>query len=98
MQDDALGRVLNRLTAEDVLFVASDHGFLGAKECFYIIEYLCRRGLLERGVSSISGRKKVLRFGREAAQKMHLLGFVRKVRKMYTSRDSTPVSQKRGSH
>ncbi len=69
--DDALGRVLNRLTAEDVLFVASDHGFVGARNWFYINEYLCRNNLLQRGMSAEMTRARLIGFGREAAQKMN---------------------------
>ena len=95
--DDALGRVLNRLTPEDVLFVASDHGFVGARKWFYINEYLCRRNLLQRGSSAMTTRAKLIEFGREAAQKVHLLGSVRKVRKAFTSLDDTPIIEKKQS-
>ena len=95
--DDALGRVLNRLTAEDALFVVSDHGFVGARKWFYINEYLCRRNLLKRGSSVESARTQLIGYGREAAQKMHLLGLIHKVRKVYASRDATPIIEKKQS-
>jgi predicted AlkP superfamily phosphohydrolase/phosphomutase len=95
--DDALGRVLNRLTADDLLFLVSDHGFVGARNWFYINEYLARRNLLQRGSSVESTRSRLVGYGRDAAQKMHLLGFIRKARKFYTSRDATPIIQKKQS-
>jgi predicted AlkP superfamily phosphohydrolase/phosphomutase len=96
--DDALGRVLNRLTPEDVLFVASDHGFVGARKWFYINEYLCRRNLLQRGPATETRRAKLTGFGREAAQKMHVLGLARKVRTAYRNLDDTPMMEKSKSH
>ncbi|HEV2581841.1 MAG TPA: alkaline phosphatase family protein [Ktedonobacteraceae bacterium] len=96
--DDALGRVLNRLTAEDVLFVASDHGFVGARKWFYINEYLCRRNLLQRDGNAESSRSKLIGFGREAAQKMHLLNLARKARKVYTDFSDEPMMEKSKSH
>ncbi|QBD81753.1 hypothetical protein EPA93_39590 [Ktedonosporobacter rubrisoli] len=95
--DDALGRVMKHLTAEDLLFVASDHGFVGAREWFYINEYLCRRNLLQRDAAAQSSRTKLLSVGREAAQKMHMLGLIRKFRKVYASLDSTPIIKKKQS-
>src|SRR5579875_79066 len=64
--DDALGRVLNRLTSQDVLFLASDHGFVGARKWFYINELLCREHLLERGTSAATTRARLVGYGREA--------------------------------
>ncbi len=96
--DDALGRVLNRLTPEDVLFVASDHGFVGAKKWFYINEYLCRRNLLQRDPTTETSRSKLIGFGREAAQRMHLLGLVRKLRTAYSNLDDAPLMEKSKSH
>jgi predicted AlkP superfamily phosphohydrolase/phosphomutase len=96
--DDALGRVLNRLTPEDVLFVASDHGFVGAKKWFYINEYLCRRNLLQRNPANETSRAKLIGFGRETAQKMHLLGLMRKARKVYRNLDDQPMMEKDSSH
>lgn len=96
--DDALGKVLNRLTPEDVLFVASDHGFVGARKWFYINEYLCRRNLLQRNPATQTSKAKLIGFGREAAQKMHLLGLIRKARKAYKSFDDQPLAEREGSH
>ena len=96
--DDALGRVLNRLTPEDAIFVTSDHGFVGARKWFYINEYLCRRNLLQRGTSATSAYAKAIGFGRESAQKLHLLGLVRRARKVYSSRDKTPIIEKKQNH
>lgn len=96
--DDALGRVLNRLTPEDVLFVASDHGFVGARKWFYINEYLCRRNLLQRNPATQTSKAKLIGFGRDAAQKMHLLGLVRKARKAYRNLDDQPMVEREGSH
>ena len=93
--DSALGSVLNRLTSEDVLFVASDHGFVGAKNWFYINEFLCRQALLHRGTSSETKRAKLAGFGREAAQKMHLLGTIRQARKTYEHLYGKPPVQKK---
>ncbi|GAC1652317.1 MAG: alkaline phosphatase family protein [Ktedonobacteraceae bacterium] len=95
--DDALGRVLNRLTPEDALFVVSDHGFVGARNWFYINEYLARRNMLQRGPDANSAKSKLLGIGREAAQKMHLLGLVRKLRKAYSNMDDTPIIEKKQS-
>lgn len=81
--DDALGRILNRLTPDDVLFVASDHGFIGAKKWFYINEYLRQRKLLQTSSSTETTRAQLVGFGRETARKMHLLGAARKVRRTY---------------
>lgn len=96
--DDALGRVLSRLTPEDVLFVASDHGFVGARKWFYINEYLCRRNLLQREPTTETIRARLFGFGREAAQKMHLLGSIRKLRRVYSNLDDTPMIEKKQNH
>ena len=94
--DDALGRVLNRLTSEDALFVASDHGFVGARKWFYINEYLSRKNLLARGDTKITPAK-LIGYGREAAQKMHLLGLARKVHKTYEHfHQKPPLEKKKG--
>ncbi len=93
--DDALGRVLNRLSPEDVLFVASDHGFVGARDWFYINEFLCRKSLLSRGTSVETKRAGLVGFGREAAQKMHLLGLVRQARKTYEHFYGKPAIEKK---
>lgn len=95
--DSALGCVLNRLTSNDVLFVASDHGFVGAREWFYINEYLCRRNFLQRDSNTDVGRARLLGAGRDLAQKLHMLHLVRKVRKFYTDMDSTPIREKKQS-
>ncbi len=97
--DDALGRVLNRLTPQDVLFLASDHGFVGARKWFYINEFLSRKNLLYRGTAPETQRAKLLGFGREAAQKMHLLHVVRKMRKTYDHfYGKPPVEKKKRSY
>lgn len=93
--DDALGRVLNRLSPEDVLLVASDHGFVGARKWFYINEYLCRRNLLQRGTSIASKRARLIGYGREAAQKLHLLQVAREARKAYQHFNNKPPVQKK---
>ncbi len=93
--DDALGRVLNRLTPADVLFVASDHGFVGARHWFYINEFLCRRHLLQRGTPSETKRARLIGYGREAAQKLHLLSLVREGRKAYEHFYAKPPIQKK---
>jgi len=84
--DDALGRVLNRLTAEDMLFVVSDHGFVGAKQWFYINEYLRRRQLLDAGSSPDQSQRLVIGPVREVARKLRLLGLARRTRKKYQER------------
>lgn len=95
--DDALGRVLNRLTPQDTLFLASDHGFVGARKWFYINEFLCRQNLLYRGATPETSRAKLIGFGREAAQKLHLLNVVRRMRKMYEQLyPKPPVEKKKG--
>ncbi len=81
--DDALGRVLHRLTAEDRLFVIADHGFMGAERWFYINEYLCRRNLLLRGASLERKRSQLIGYARAAAQQLHLLELARRVRDTY---------------
>jgi predicted AlkP superfamily phosphohydrolase/phosphomutase len=81
--DDALGRALNHLGPEDVLFVASDHGFIGAKKWFYINEYLRQRKLLQTSSASETTRAQLVGFGREAARKVGLLPLARKARKTY---------------
>ena len=93
--DDALGKAMSHLTSEDVLFVASDHGFIGARKWFYINEYLCRRDLLQRGPANTSVKARVLSAGREVAQKAHVLGMVRKVRKFYSSFNTTPIIEQK---
>ena len=99
--DDALGRVLSRLSAEDMLFVVSDHGFVGAKQWFYINEYLRRRGLLSRGSALSQNQAQVIGLGREVAQKLRLLGFAREARVTYQklrgdTQEKLPVQQRRG--
>ncbi len=95
--DDALGRVLNRLTPEDALFVVSDHGFVGARKWFYINEYLCRRNLLQRTPSTETKRAQLIGLGREAAKQLHLLGLIRQIRKAYANLDNTPIIEKKQS-
>ncbi len=95
--DDALGDVLNRLTPQDALFVASDHGFVGARNWFYINEFLCRQRLLHPGASPDTKHARLIGFGREAAQKMHLLGVVRQARKTYEHfYAKPPIEKKKG--
>ena len=99
--DDALGRVLKRLTPEDMLFVVSDHGFVGAKQWFYINEYLCRRNLLSRGSSGDVERDTLLGLGREVARSLHLQKLAREARQAYNrlqrrSEKSIPVEERKG--
>lgn len=95
--DDALGRILNRLTPEDVLFVASDHGFVGAKKWFYINEYLHQRKLLHYDESPTLSRGELKWYGRIVAEKLHLLGQARKLRKTYQHfYGKAPMEQKKG--
>lgn len=96
MLDDALGRVLSRLTPDDALFLASDHGFVGARTWFYVNEYLRLRNLLHDAEAD-SSRAWLIGIGRDVAQKAHLLGVVRRARKAVASRDATPIAQKRQS-
>ncbi|MGI9059864.1 MAG: alkaline phosphatase family protein [Ktedonobacteraceae bacterium] len=81
--DDALGRVLGHLTAEDMLFVVSDHGFVGLSTKFYINEYLCRQNLLQVPASRKRERSRLLGMGRDIAQRLHLLDATKKIRHRY---------------
>lgn len=83
MLDDALGLVLNRLTPDDVLFVASDHGFVGAKDWFYINEHLRRRKLLVYGSDMGTARARLVGYGREAALRLGMLNIARQARRAY---------------
>ena len=93
--DGALGDVLNRLTPQDALFVASDHGFAGARNWFYINEFLCRQHLLHRGTAPGAKHARLIGLGREAAQKMGLLGVIRQARKTYEHFYSKPPIEKK---
>ncbi len=86
---------MSRLSAEDRLFVVSDHGFVGAKQWFYINEYLRRRQLLD--VVSPRGQSQSWVIGpvREAARKLRLLGLARKTRKKYQERFDRRTSDER---
>nr|HET6902799.1 alkaline phosphatase family protein [Ktedonobacteraceae bacterium] len=81
--DDALGRVLGHLTAEDMLFVVSDHGFVGLSSRFYIYEYLRRQNLLQ--LTSLKKREwaVLIGMGRDIAQRLHLLDATNEVRNRY---------------
>ncbi|HEV7235145.1 MAG TPA: alkaline phosphatase family protein, partial [Ktedonobacteraceae bacterium] len=81
--DDALGRVLGHLTAEDMLFVVSDHGFVGLSTKFYINEYLCRQNLLQVPASKKRERSRFPGMGRDIAQRLHLLDAIKKIRHRY---------------
>jgi predicted AlkP superfamily phosphohydrolase/phosphomutase len=45
--DKALGMVLEKISAEDMLIIVSDHGFKGIRRQFYMQEYLYKQGLLQ---------------------------------------------------
>jgi len=81
--DDALGRVLQRLTPEDLLFVVSDHGFVGAKQWFYINEYLHRQKLLQYKPTFNRNPARSIGIAREIAQKTNLIGVARKARETF---------------
>lgn len=81
--DVALGRVLGHLTPEDMLFVVSDHGFVGISTRFYINEYLCRRNLLQLASSKKRERSRLIGIGRDIAQRMHLWDALNKIRHRY---------------
>jgi predicted AlkP superfamily phosphohydrolase/phosphomutase len=83
MLDDALGRVLARLTDDDVLFVASDHGFVGATNWIFINEYLRQHNLLSYGSPMATSRAKLVGYTREAARKLGILNLMRQGRKRY---------------
>jgi hypothetical protein len=95
--DDALGRVLQHLKPDDMLFVASDHGFVGARNWFYINEYLARRNMLQRGPATTNLKSRMFHVARETAQRTHLLGAARKVRKAFSNLDDTPIAEKQQS-
>ena len=84
--DDALGRVMAHLTPEDLLFVVSDHGFMGASEWFYINEYLQRHNFLQYASVYQAVRSHVISYGREGAKTLHLLQMTRRLREAFDYR------------
>jgi predicted AlkP superfamily phosphohydrolase/phosphomutase len=80
--DQGLGHILNQLTAEDTLFVVSDHGFQGANRTFEINEYLYSKHLLvpRSGLQRSRERARRLNSIKRIATKTGLLPLVRKVR------------------
>ncbi len=93
--DDALGRVLGHLTPEDMLFVVSDHGFVGISTRFYINEYLCRQNLLQLASSSKRERRRLMGMGRDIVQRLHLLDATNEIRNRYNKfhNRSTPLEK-----
>jgi predicted AlkP superfamily phosphohydrolase/phosphomutase len=76
--DEALGKVLDGLTPEDMLMVVSDHGFQGAKRKFYIQEYLLRNGWLKMH-SSTRSRAKLLGVARSIIRALKVQRLARQV-------------------
>ncbi len=96
--DDALGRVLGHLTVEDMLFVVSDHGFVGAAKKFYINEYLYRQNPLQPGSLASRNRARLIGIGRDITQKLHLFDTLLGVRNRYRgfrNHGKTPVERMR---
>lgn len=80
--DQGLGQILAQLTAEDTLFVVSDHGFQGANRSFEINEYLYSKQLLvpRSGLQRSRERARRLNALKRAATRTGLLPLVRRVR------------------
>jgi predicted AlkP superfamily phosphohydrolase/phosphomutase len=76
--DEALGKVLDGLTPEDMLMVVSDHGFQGAKRKFYIQEYLLRNGWLKMH-SSTRSRARLLGVARSIIRALKVQRLARQV-------------------
>src|SRR5260370_12362785 len=98
--DDALGHVLGHLTPEDMLFVVSDHGFVGASRRFYINEYLYRQNLLQFGRPVNRNWAKLIGLGRDITQKLRLFDTIRDIRDCYYEfRNRKPfIERVQGNH
>ena len=95
--DDSLGRAMSHLTPDDVLFVASDHGFVGARKWFYINEFLRRHNYLHQSKAGESRRSMLKSFVRDSAKRLGLLTLIRKARKFYASLRPKAPMEKGGS-
>jgi predicted AlkP superfamily phosphohydrolase/phosphomutase len=80
--DQGLGQILNQLTAQDTLFVVSDHGFQGANRTFEINEYLYSKQLLvpRPGLQQTRERARRLNNLKHIVTQTGLLPLLRKVR------------------
>ncbi len=78
-----------------MLFVVSDHGFVGLSTRFYINEYLSRQHLLQLASSRKRERTRLIGMGRDIAQRLHLLNATNKIRNRYNGfyNRSTPLEK-----
>ncbi len=91
--DTALGMMLAKLHADDLLMIVSDHGFRGVRRKFYLQEYLYKRGLLRMKGDSQRHRTEILGLARRVVRTLKLQSLARLLRSQLRRTGVMPVEK-----